>query len=63
MMRDLLDDLYPEVERIRLEVDNLRARIDRQPSTRTSLPKRQGACLNPATGLTRLCNGSMGRCV
>src|SRR5215213_3060066 len=63
MMRYLLDDLYPEVERIRLVVDNLRARIHRQPSTRASLRKRQGVCLNPATGLTSMCNGSMGRFV
>src|SRR5215208_4074682 len=63
MMRYLPDDLYPQVERIRLVVDNLRARIHRQPSTRASLPKRQGVCLNPATGLTSMCNGSMGRCV
>jgi transposase len=43
MMRYLLDDLYPEVERIRLVVDNLRARIRQRPSTRASLPKRPGA--------------------
>jgi hypothetical protein len=45
MMRYLLDDLYPEVERIRLVVDNLRARIHRRPSTRTSVRKRRGASL------------------
>ena len=32
MMRYLLEDLYPEVERMRLVVDNLRARIHRRPS-------------------------------
>jgi len=45
MMGYLLDDLYPEVERIRLVVDNLKARIRQRPSTRTSLRKRRGACL------------------
>jgi DDE superfamily endonuclease len=54
MMRYLLDDLYPEVERIRLVVDNLRARIHRRPSTRASLPKRQGACLERSSWSTRL---------
>ena len=44
MMRYLADDLYPEVERIRLVVDNLRARIRQRPSTRASLLKRPGAC-------------------
>ena len=44
MMRYLLDDLYPEAERIRLVVDNLRAPIHRRPSTRTSLHKRRGTC-------------------
>jgi hypothetical protein len=54
MMRYLLDDLYPEVERIRLVVDNLRARIHQQPSTRASLRKRQGACLKRSSSSTRL---------
>jgi hypothetical protein len=54
MMRYLLDDLYPEVERIRLVVDNLRARIHRQPSTRASLRKRQGICLKRSSSSTRL---------
>src|SRR5829696_3687052 len=54
MMRYLLDDLYPEVERIRLVVDNLRARIHRQPSTRASLRKRQGVCLKRSSSSTRL---------
>ena len=54
MMRYLLDDLYPEVERIRLVVDNLRARTHRQPSTRASLPKRQGACLRRSSSSTHL---------
>ena len=54
MMRHLLDDLYPEVERIRLVVDNLRARIHRQPSTRASVRKRQGACLKRSSSSTRL---------
>ena len=53
MMRYLLDDLYPEVERIRLVVDNLRARIHRRPSTRTSLRKRRGACLKRSSSSTR----------
>lgn len=43
MMRYLVDDLYPEVERIRLVVDNLRAHIHRQPSTRASPRRRRGA--------------------
>jgi hypothetical protein len=43
MMRYLADDLYPEAERIRLVVDNLRARIRQQPSTRAFLRKRLGA--------------------
>ena len=54
MMRYLLDDLYPEVERIRLVVDNLRARIHRRLSTRASLPKRQGACLKRSSSSTHL---------
>ena len=53
MMRHLLDDLYPEVERIRLVVDNLRARIHRRPSTRASPRKRQGACLKRSSSSTR----------
>ena len=53
MMRYLLDDLYPEVERIRLVVDNLRARIHQQPSTRASLRKRQGACIKRSSSSTR----------
>jgi hypothetical protein len=53
MMRHLLDDLYPEVERIRLVVDNLRARIHRRPSTRASLRKRRGACLKRSSSSTR----------
>jgi hypothetical protein len=44
MMRYLLlDSLYPEAERIRLVVDNLRARIHQLPSTRASLLRRPGA--------------------
>ena len=53
MMRHLLDDLYPEVERIRLVVDNLSARIHRQPFTRASLPKRLGACLKRSSASSR----------
>ena len=54
MMRYLLDDLYPQAERIRLVVDNLRARIHRRPSTRTSLRKRPGACPKGSSLSTRL---------
>ena len=54
MMRYLVDDLYPEVERIRLVVDNLRARIRQRPSTRASLLKRPGACLKRSSLSTRL---------
>jgi hypothetical protein len=54
MMRYLLDDLYPQVERIRLVVDNLRARIHRRPSTRASLRKRPGAYLKRSSLSTRL---------
>ena len=54
MMRYLLDDLYPEVERIRLVVDNLNTHIHRRPSsTRTSLRKRRGASLKRSSSSTR----------
>ena len=54
MMRHLLDDLYPEVEQIRLVVDNLRAPIHRRPSTRTSLRKKRGTCPKRSSSSTRL---------
>jgi hypothetical protein len=61
MMRYLLDDLYPELERIRLVVDNLRAGIHRQPSTRASLRKRQGASLKGSSSSTRLSTDLMAK--
>ena len=55
MMRHLADDLYPNADRIRLVVDNLRARTPRPPSTRASLQSRRGTCPRRSSSSTRPC--------
>jgi hypothetical protein len=55
MMRHLADDLYPNADRIRLVVDNLRARTSRPPSTRASLPSRPGIWSRRSSSSTRPC--------
>jgi hypothetical protein len=55
MMRHLADDLYPNADRIRLVVDNLRARTPRPPSTRASLQSRPGVWPRRSSSSTRPC--------
>ena len=54
VMRKLAEEVYPDADRIRLVVDNLRAPTRRPPSTNSCPLSRRGASLKRSSSSTRL---------